>query len=165
MSLKTTLAQFALTFAAIVPQAAFAQQFAPPEELPISGSCVVSLGASPYKKEACTLSTDATTVPNGFLMVIEHVSAACSTTPERGIYTLALITKTSAEGPNRTMHIPAAVQAATREQVRLTGGQIVRAYAGSSTPVELLVSTFESAPAGFTACDVTFSGILRRINQ
>jgi hypothetical protein len=165
MSPQITIALFALAFSLMLPGTVYAQQFAPPDEHPIAGSCVVSLGANAYKKEVCTLSTDNAAVPNGFLMVIEHVSAACSTTPERGIYTLALIAKTSPDGPGRMLHVPVRVQAATREQVRLTGSQMVRAYAGSGTTVEMLVSTLESAPAGFTTCDVNFNGVLKRINQ
>jgi len=141
------------------------QQVAPPEELPVSGSCVVSLASNVFRRERCDLSTDGGSVPNGSLLVIQHVSAACSTAPNRGIFTLALITRTSVEGPMRTTHIPVAIQAVTPEQVRLVGAQNARIYAGSVTSVEALSSTFESAPPGHTGCDPSFTGVLKRINE
>jgi hypothetical protein len=36
---------------------AFGQEIAPPEEHPVSGSYVVSLGANVYKREKCDLSS------------------------------------------------------------------------------------------------------------
>ena len=165
MSLKLTSALIAFIAAAILPPAVSAQQIVPAEEYPISGSCVVSLGSNVFRRENCMLGTEEAKVPNGFLMVIEHVSAACSTTPERGIYTLTLLVRTTEEGEVKMMHVPVRVQAATREQVRYTGSQMVRAYAGSGTVVGVLLSTFESAPAGATTCDVNFSGVVKRINQ
>lgn len=164
MSLKLALAPFALAAAALIPETVHAQQSVPPEEFPISGSCAVSLGSNVFRRENCTLSNGESTVPNGFLMVIEHVSAACATTPERGIFTLALITRTTEDGPAKMLHVPVRLQAATREQVRLTGSQLVRSYSGTNTVVGLLLSTFESAPDGHTTCDVNFSGVLKRIN-
>lgn len=156
----------ALLIFAAVNSPAIGETVQPPEEQPVSGSCTVSLLSSAFQRERCELLTEDGAVPNGFVLVIEHVSAACSTTPERGIYTLALITRMSAEGRTiRNTHIPVAVQASTQDQVRLVGAQKVRIYAGSGTSIEALVSTYESAPAGQTGCDLTFSGVLRRTNQ
>ena len=147
------------------PKAAFGQIVAPPEEQPISGTCVVSLGVSTYKKEACELSIGSREVPNGFRLVIEHVSAACSTSPGRGIYTLALHAKSGREDGGRMVHIPVRLQVALRDQLRYTGSEMVRIYAGSGTTIELLVSTTEGAMLGDTGCDVNFSGFIKRINQ
>lgn len=143
-----------------------AQQVVPFNETPVSGSCAVSLFAGPSQREKCEISSEDGSVPNGFTLVIEHVSAACWTTPGRGIYTLALITRLSAENRTiRTTHIPVAVQASAENQVRLVGAQKVRIYGGPATSVEVLASTTQSAPAGETGCDVSFSGVIRRLNQ
>ncbi|MFN0100733.1 MAG: hypothetical protein ACKV2U_01450 [Bryobacteraceae bacterium] len=154
-----------LTGATLFPNVAFAQTVVPPEEQPVSGSCVVTLGVAANRREACDLSTGTKEVPAGFRLIVEHVSAACSTTPNRGIYTLALLTKSSREDRGRMAHIPVRLQAGAWDQLRYTGAEMVRMYAGSETKLELLVSTTESAPAGHTSCDVTFSGVMKRINQ
>lgn len=159
------LRHLCLIGAAIFPNFSIAQTVAPPDEQPISGSCVVSLGVASYKKEACELSTGSKEVSAGFRLVIEHVSAACSTAPRRGVYTLALIAKNSRDEGGRMVHIPVRVQAALPDQLRYTGSEMVRIYAGSETTLELLLSTSDAALAGLTACEVNFSGIVKRINQ
>jgi hypothetical protein len=167
MTLRFPLFFFTLAIAALLPPAAFSQAVAPPEQPVVTGSCVVSLGANVFRRENCTLSTSGenTSVPAGSLLVIEHVSAACATTPERGIFSLALLTRLSAEGPARVVHVPVRLQSMTRDQMRLSGGGLVRIHAGPDTQIGMLVSTFASAPAGETTCDISFSGILQRMNQ
>lgn len=154
-----------LAGAGLFPNVVFAQAAVPSKEQPVSGSCVVTLGVAAYRREACELSTGSKEVPAGFRLIVEHVSAACSTTPNRGIYTLALLSKSSREDRGRLAHIPIRLQAGGWDQLRYTGAEMVRMYAGSETALELLVSTTESAPAGQTACDLTFSGVIKRINQ
>jgi hypothetical protein len=165
MTSNTILRLLCFTGFLLFPRAAFGQVVAPPEEQPISGTCAVTLGVATYKKEACELSTGSREIPNGFRLVIEHVSGACSTSPGRGIYTLALHAKASREDGGRMAHIPVRLQVALRDQLRFTGSEMVRIYAGSGTTVELLVSTTDGAMLGHTACDVSFSGFVKRINQ
>lgn len=165
MTLNKFLRLLCLTGAALFPKVAFAQPVVPPEEQPISGSCVVTLGVAAHKKEACDFSAGAKEVPAGFRLVIEHVSDACTTAPGRGIFTLALLAKSGREDGSRMVHIPIRPQAAMRDQIRLTGSEMVRIYAGSETTIELLVSTTESALAGYTTCELNFSGFLKRVNQ
>lgn len=136
-------------------------ELAPSVKQPVSGVCVVSLDGVGAKREPCEMSTGNNTVPNGSLLVVEHVSASCATHPERGIFTLALIVSGSADGPARTVHVPVAVQSSTAGAIRLTGSHMMRLYAGAGTTVQVLASTWESAPPGQTACDVSFSGVLR----
>jgi hypothetical protein len=144
---------------------ALGEEVVPPEEQPVSGSCVVSLIANVYNREKCDLSAAAATVPNGFRLKIQHVSAACSTPPSRGIFTLALIARLSPDGPARTTHLPVTLQAAAPDQLRLVGAQNVTIYAGSGTSVEVLVSTWEGAPSGHTGCEVSFTAVLQRVSQ
>jgi hypothetical protein len=151
--------------ALFLASAAFGQDVVPPDRQPVSGNCVVGLNSGSYWKETCTVSTENGTVPNGFRLTIEHVSATCGTHSSRGIVTLALITKLSPQDRGKFTHIPVSTQASLHEQVRVTGAHMIRAYAASGTNVEVLLSTWEFAPPGFTSCEVTFSGQLERINQ
>jgi hypothetical protein len=148
-----------------MPHVVSGEEVAPPDKQPLSGVCIASPSADYYKRETCELSTEDGKVPNGFRLVIEHVSAACSTHPARGIFTLALITRSNPDDRGRMTHIPVTLQSAIPDQVRLSGAQMVRIYAGAGTGVDLLVSTWQSAPAGFTSCDVSFAGVLERVNQ
>lgn len=140
------------------------QEFAPAETQPTSGSCTVSLGTKVFQRERCTLAGESGGVPNHHLLVIEHVSAVCSTTPERGIYTLALLASSALGAPPRIMMVPVREQTATQSAVRLSGSHAVRLYGGATTGVDVLLSTWESAPGGETSCDVSFSGVLKRVN-
>lgn len=150
--------------ASLLPQSAIAQNLAPSDQ-PVSGSCVASPSVETFKREACEMSTEDGKVPNGFRLVIEHVSVACATHPDRGIFTLALITKSSSSDRGKMTHIPISPQAARPGQVRLTGAQMVRIYGGSGTTPELIVSTWDTAPSGFTTCELSFSGLLKRATE
>ena len=130
-----------------------------PEPVPVSGSCVSSLANETFRRETCELNTEDGSIPAGMRLAIEHVSATCTTAPP-GVFTLALITKTTPNDRGRIMQIPLSVLSSMGVQVRLAGAQMVRSYAGAGTTVQLLLSTWQSAYAGPTSCDVTFSGIL-----
>ena len=135
------------------------------EDQLVTGICQVNLGPYIQKREACEFLTPDQEVPAGHRLIIEHVSAACSTSADRPVHTLSLITKVDADVRAIPTYVPMTLQATSVGGLRYVGSQQVRIYAGERTAVELFARTWEQAPAGDTSCQLTFSGVLVRLSQ